>query len=79
MDEFKKGEGEMVILYSTHCPKCQVLEKKLRDKGIEFKIETDVEIMIEKGYLTVPALVVDGKEYQFSEAVTWVNESGAVI
>ena len=69
----------MVILYSTHCPKCQVLEKKLRDKGIEFQIETDVDTMIEKGYLMAPVLVVDGKEYEFGEAVAWVNESGAVI
>ena len=64
----------MVILYSTNCPKCQVLEKKLRDKGIEFKIETDVDLMIEKGYLTAPVLVVDGEEYEFGKAVTWVNE-----
>lgn len=69
----------MVILYSTNCPKCQVLEKKLRDKGIEFRVETDVDVMIEKGYLMAPVLVVDGKEYEFGEAVTWVNESGAVV
>lgn len=64
----------MVILYTTGCPKCKVLEKKLRDKGIEFEVETDVDLMIEKGYLMAPVLVVDGKEYEFGEAVTWVNE-----
>ena len=69
----------MVILYTTGCPKCQVLEKKLRDKGIEFKIETDADLMIEKGYLMAPVLVVDGEEYEFGKAVTWVNESGAVV
>lgn len=69
----------MVILYTTGCPKCKVLEKKLRDKGIEFQVENDVDLMIEKGYLMAPVLVVDGKEYEFGEAVTWVNESGAVV
>ncbi len=69
----------MVILYSTGCPKCKVLEQKLRDKGIEFEVENDVDLMIEKGYLMVPVLVVDGKEYEFGEAVAWVNESGAVV
>ena len=69
----------MVILYTTGCPKCQILEKKLKDKGIEFRVETDVNTMIEKGYLIAPILVVDGKEYEFGEAVKWVNESGAAV
>lgn len=69
----------MVILYSTNCPKCKVLEKKLRDKGIEFQVENDVDLMIEKGYLMAPVLVVDGKEYEFGEAVKWVNESGVGV
>ena len=69
----------MVVLYTTGCPKCKVLEKKLRDKGIEFQVENDVDLMIEKGYLMAPVLVVDGKEYEFGEAVKWVNESGVGV
>ena len=64
----------MVILYSTNCPKCKVLEQKLRDKGIEFEVENDIEVMIDKGYTMAPVLVVDGKEHEFGEAVKWVNE-----
>jgi glutaredoxin len=69
----------MVILYSTGCPKCKVLEQKLRDKGIEFEVENDIEVMIDKGYTMAPVLVVDGKEYEFGEAVKWVNESGVGV
>jgi hypothetical protein len=28
---------ESIVLYTTHCPKCRVLEKKLSDKGVKFE------------------------------------------
>ena len=28
---------EKMILYTTGCPKCRILEKKLSDKGIGFE------------------------------------------
>lgn len=62
-----------VVLYSTHCPKCNVLEKKLQQKNIVYEEVNDVEIMKEKGYLTVPILEVDGKSMDFKTAVDWIN------
>lgn len=62
-----------IVLYSTHCPKCNVLEKKLKGKNIEYEEVNDVEEMKEKGYLTVPVLEVDGKCLNFKEAVNWLN------
>ena len=40
----------MVVLYTTNCPRCIVLEKKLKQKGIEFEARTnfDVKEMIQK-------------------------------
>ncbi len=32
-----------VTLYSTHCPKCDVLEKKLQNKGIKYQAVYDVD------------------------------------
>ena len=61
------------ILYTTHCPKCVVLEKKLNAAGIEFKTEEDVDKMIEKGYMSAPILEVDGETMDFGKAVEWVN------
>lgn len=63
-----------VILYTTHCPKCLVLEKKLTSKNIEFEEITDNELMLKKGFTIVPVLEVDGKTMEFKEANTWINE-----
>ena len=62
-----------VDLFTTHCPKCLILEEKLKQKNIEYEEHIDVDEMIKLGYLTVPVLVVDAKEYSFGEAVQWVN------
>ena len=62
-----------ITLFSTHCPKCNVLEKKLKAKNIEYEEVNDVEIMKEKGYLTVPILEVDGESMDFKRASDWIN------
>ena len=63
-----------VVLYSTHCPKCCVLEKKLKSKNIVYEEVNDTEIMKEKGYLTVPILEVDGVCMDFKMANDWINK-----
>lgn len=63
-----------VILYSTHCPKCKVLEMKLKQKNIGYEEVTDVELMQEKGFKSVPKIEVDGAVYDFKEAVDWIKE-----
>ena len=62
-----------VILYSTHCPKCRVLETKLRQKSINYEEVNDVELMMQKGFMTAPKLEVDGVVYDFKEAVEWIG------
>ena len=62
-----------VILYSTHCPKCTVLEKKLNQKNIQYDIVTDIDLMQEKGFLSLPVLDVDGDIMDFGDAIKWVN------
>ena len=64
-----------VILYSTGCPKCKVLEKKLADKGIQFEENTDVDKMTELGFESVPILSVDGTLMDFTSAIAWLNYS----
>lgn len=64
-----------IVLYSTHCPKCNVLEKKLKQKNISYKEINDIEIMKEKGYLTVPVLDVDGTSMDFKTASDWINKN----
>lgn len=64
----------MITLYSTDCPRCKVLEKKLSDKGIEFNVCKDIEVMESKGLTFAPALEVDDNLMEFGDAVKWVNE-----
>lgn len=64
----------MNILYTTHCPKCNVLKKKLESKNIKFKICEDVDLMLSKGIQQAPCLEVDNELMDFSNAIKWVNE-----
>lgn len=63
----------MVTLYSTHCPKCMVLETKLKQNNIEFNIETDTKKMIEKGFTSAPMLEADDRLMDFGEAIKWLG------
>jgi len=63
-----------VILYTTHCPQCEILEKKLNDKKIPYEEITDTLTMIKKGFSVVPVLEVEGVTYSFSEANKWINQ-----
>lgn len=65
----------IIVLYSTHCPKCNVLEKKLKQKNISYQEVNDIEEMKEKGYLSVPVLEVDGVNMDFKTACDWINNN----
>lgn len=64
----------MVIFYTTHCPKCRILEQKLNAKNIEYSEFTDVDKMIEMGFSMMPMLEVDGVIMDFATANKWINE-----
>lgn len=63
-----------ITLYSTHCPKCKVLEMKLKQKNINYEEINDVEVMKAKGFMSAPKLEVDGTIYEFKDAVDWIKE-----
>lgn len=63
-----------IILYSTGCPKCNVLKKKLTGKNIEYTENNDIDVMTSLGIDQVPVLSVGGKLMDFAEANKWVNE-----
>lgn len=64
----------MITLYTTHCPKCNVLKSKLDSKNIEYKIVEDVDTMQNKGFSSAPVLEVDNETLDFVNAIKWVNE-----
>lgn len=66
--------NDTIILYSTGCPKCNVLKKKLNAAGVEYTEVTDVNIMTELGIDTVPVLKVNDKMLSYMDAVKYINE-----
>ena len=62
-----------VVFYTIDCPKCRVLESKLKAKKVNFEGCRDIEIMQEKGFENAPMLEVDGTEMNFGDAVKWIN------
>jgi predicted DCC family thiol-disulfide oxidoreductase YuxK len=67
-------ENEKVILFTTHCPKCNAIVKKLERAGIQYEVNEDIEEMRARGYTTAPMLDVDGTSYDFSQALKWLKE-----
>ena len=65
--------AEKVILYSTGCPKCSVLKKKLGEKGVKDTENNSVDEMLALGITSVPTLSVDGELKGFSESVVWLG------
>ena len=39
---------QKVILYSNNCPKCKMLEMRLKQAKVDFSICTDLDIIISK-------------------------------
>lgn len=62
-----------IVLYTTHCPMCNVLEKKLKAKNIVYEEVTDVDVIKSKGFLSVPILEINGKFLLFKEANEFIN------
>ena len=64
-----------ITIYTTHCPRCEVLKKKLEQKGITWYNEIgSMEIMNNLGIKSVPMMSInDGKLMNFGEAIKWIN------
>lgn len=64
----------MIMLFSTGCPKCSILKKKLEQKGIMYQENNSVEEMLELGITQVPVLKVGNSLLEFVDANDWVNK-----
>lgn len=62
-----------IVLYSTGCPKCKVLEAKMKSKGIGYIEINDIEVLQAKNLMSLPYLEVDGELMDFVTAIKWVN------
>ena len=64
----------MITLYSTNCPKCNVLKQKLQSLNIDFEISNNIDELIELGFMEAPILKANDQYLNFSKAVNWIKE-----
>lgn len=64
---------DKIIIFSTKCPKCKQLEKRLNERGIKYEECTDINIMKSLGITTAPCLQVNGELMDFTKAWRWAS------
>ena len=62
-----------VIFFSTHCPRCKMLETVLKQKKIKYKENNDVEDMLALGLRSAPGLKVGDEVMDFPTALAWAK------
>ena len=67
----------MIVLYSNHCPACNVLKAKLDNKKIDYTLVDDVNVLAEKGMDWLPILEVDGNQMRLGEANAYIESMEA--
>ena len=65
---------DKLILYSTGCPKCNVLKKKMDSKNIKYVECNSISEMEKLNISSVPMLMVNGELMMFNEAVDYINK-----
>ena len=65
----------MITVYSTNCPLCIKLKNKLIESNIEFDyVELTQDEAIEKGFRAMPIMHMDGNEFNFTQAILYINK-----
>lgn len=63
-----------IVMYTTHCPQCNVLAKKMTQKNIQYIEIDDIEVMRNLGIMTAPMLSIDdGAPMNFKDSINWIN------
>ena len=68
-----------LVLYTTGCPKCRIIERKLDEQNIPYTKITDVDRMGHMGIQSVPVLSIDGNLYNFNDAIAWLSRAEANV
>lgn len=65
----------MIVLYSTNCPRCNVIRSKLDQKHIHYSICTDMKEITNKGFQQAPVLYTGTSFLDFKQAIEWINNN----
>ena len=69
----KNDCAERIILYSTGCPKCKILQRKLDETGVLYSTINDIGTMLALGISSAPVLSVNDELMDFNSAIGWVR------
>lgn len=67
--------SKTILLYSTGCNACNTLKLMLKNAGIEYTENNNIEEMLALGISQVPVLSVDGELLSYNDAKTWVQSN----
>ena len=71
---------EKIILYSSHCPKCDMIEKILKEKGIEFELVDNESIYLtlaeQNGIDSMPFADINGKILDIKDLQEYIKNRG---
>lgn len=59
----------MITLYSTGCPKCSILEKRLTNDGISFNVSNNIDKLINMGFQNAPVLQIGDSFIDYANAM----------
>lgn len=65
-----------VVLFTTGCPKCKILEQKLKDQEVSYDLG-DVQEIVNLGYFEAPILKIDNVYMNFTQAIEYLRERKA--
>lgn len=62
-----------LIVYTTGCPRCEILKDKMIESNVYFTEVEDIEKMKELGIKQVPILEVNGKLLSYFKALEYIK------
>ena len=68
-----------IVFYSTGCPRCKVLKRKLEESGITYVENNSVDEMLSLGIRQVPVLKVEDVMMNYTEALKWADRHKEVV
>lgn len=62
-----------IVLYTNHCPKCEILKEKLNSVGFDYDIEDNVETLHDMGFTHMPMLKIDDMILSYKQAFEYID------
>ena len=70
--------GKVIKYYTIHCPKCKVLQMLMKNKGIEFEVIEDKDVVMsvakENNIESAPFAFIDDACYDAKQLQEWIKE-----